>query len=401
MQQNIGEDIRARPIVYNNLFVKATENPSMKALYDSCAPPPALHVLDQYRTDGQKCMKFYSCPEYFVEEWRSLIQREQDLKKAKRIAKKRNKEAKMRSLRPPQPNPQQLEIKRYNSQGDLIVERGSGGHHHHPHYHQQQQQYQMIPPQEKPYVNITVTNEFDHEHGTISTVGTSVSNESPFHSVKAPPPPPPPLPPQQQQSPASQQQQQQQQRMGLISHRQSNSISSTSSVEESPRGNSPIKGLFTRRQSNGKSTDPNLGVTSGGPPPPPPPPPPASGVIITGASVTTGIGNLTAVRSGSPAFLGAEGGENADRVGSVGKSGIGGGRDGGDAAVLEGKMGLLSEIRGGQFKLRRVETVHRSSPKKLAPTNEVAAILMRRVALEMSDSESSDASGLSEGDDWD
>ncbi|KAJ3092342.1 hypothetical protein HDU96_002772 [Phlyctochytrium bullatum] len=55
------------------------------------------------------------------------------------------------------------------------------------------------------------------------------------------------------------------------------------------------------------------------------------------------------------------------------------------------RMGLLSEIRGGQFKLRKVEAP-REKQKKVPVGNDMAAMLARRAALEMSDSEESSKS---------
>ncbi|KAJ3277252.1 Wiskott-Aldrich syndrome protein member 1, partial [Borealophlyctis nickersoniae] len=100
-----------------NLFTKDTEDPSVKEAYDACTPPPELGVMDAFRTDGQTCMKFYSYPEFFVEEWKTLMQKELEERKAKRKAKKR---AKLQRPTAPQKPLQELQVKRYNSQGELI-----------------------------------------------------------------------------------------------------------------------------------------------------------------------------------------------------------------------------------------------------------------------------------------
>nr|KAJ3419002.1 hypothetical protein HK105_007525 [Polyrhizophydium stewartii] len=55
-------------------------------------------------------------------------------------------------------------------------------------------------------------------------------------------------------------------------------------------------------------------------------------------------------------------------------------------------VNFLSDIRNLQFKLKKTETpdAEAASKKKMVDSEEVAAILMRRVALEMSDSEDGD-----------
>jgi hypothetical protein len=61
---------------------------------------------------------------------------------------------------------------------------------------------------------------------------------------------------------------------------------------------------------------------------------------------------------------------------------------------------MLDSIKGGGFQLKKSANPAQSKlsqPPK--PTNDVASILQRRIALEMSDSE--EESGDEEGDDWD
>lgn len=62
--------------------------------------------------------------------------------------------------------------------------------------------------------------------------------------------------------------------------------------------------------------------------------------------------------------------------------------------------GLLAAIREG-IKLRRVEDTKQKEVDKVAPCNDVASILARRVAMELSDSDSEGGSGVESGADWD
>ncbi|KAI1288254.1 Wiskott-Aldrich syndrome protein family member 3 [Halotydeus destructor] len=122
--------------------------------------------------------------------------------------------------------------------------------------------------------------------------------------------------------------------------------------------------------------------------PPPPPPPPPSGTGDT----------TTSVRRQAPTF--------ADQI-LQGQKQLQPAKMSTKDKVLQhvnqqhvdAQTGLLAAIREG-IKLRRVEDTKQKEVEKAAPCNDVASILARRVAMELSDSES-DEDGASGSDAWD
>lgn len=67
--------------------------------------------------------------------------------------------------------------------------------------------------------------------------------------------------------------------------------------------------------------------------------------------------------------------------------------------VFEARTNLLDAIRSG-VKLKKVEESKAKENEKTAPLHDVASILARRVALEMSDSEAENASEADDSDEW-
>ena len=66
----------------------------------------------------------------------------------------------------------------------------------------------------------------------------------------------------------------------------------------------------------------------------------------------------------------------------------------------DARSGLLAAIREG-IKLRRVEDSKQKEVEKAAPCNDVASILARRVAMELSDSDSEHSDGSVSDVNWD
>ncbi|KAI9351501.1 hypothetical protein BDR26DRAFT_851176 [Obelidium mucronatum] len=71
------------------LFTSETEPHEIRLLLERCTPPPPLHLLDMFRTDGLKSAELFSHPDYFVNEWKRAIIAECDEIKAKRVLKKK------------------------------------------------------------------------------------------------------------------------------------------------------------------------------------------------------------------------------------------------------------------------------------------------------------------------
>ncbi|KAI9206009.1 uncharacterized protein BJ171DRAFT_39347 [Polychytrium aggregatum] len=277
-----------------SLITKKTEPVSISKVYDRCRGPPELSRLDEFRTDGQNSLKQYTYPEFFLEEWKKLMAAEANTKPKK--ARKKEKQA-LKAVETVKVK--ELDIKRYNSHGDMIAAGDEGT------------SASRNPVRTRAAV---ADDPYASPLSGLSSLPTSASasrdlavaaKAAPVPS-RLPPPPPPPPPP---------------------------------------------------------------AAAAGTPPPPGPgaPPPPPS--LATGGTVTISA-QLAAVQL------------KANPQASQKK--------------LDDRGSLLSDISKGQFKLRKIEVAER--PKKKEEPEGVAAILMRRAAIEMSDSESE--SDESQSSDW-
>ncbi|KAI9164568.1 Wiskott-Aldrich syndrome protein member 1 [Blastocladiella emersonii ATCC 22665] len=135
---------------------------------------------------------------------------------------------------------------------------------------------------------------------------------------------------------------------------------------------------------------------TGGPPPPPPPPPPPAAAAGSPSAPPPPPPPPSSSSSGGGAPSLAALVAQAPKLRSTSAAP----RDPVPAPAPEpGLDGVLSSIRGGGFKLRKVDPpVAKKAPLSATVGNDVASILMRRAAIEMSDSE--EESGPEEDDDW-
>ncbi|KAJ3184820.1 Wiskott-Aldrich syndrome protein member 1 [Gaertneriomyces sp. JEL0708] len=296
------------PPIPHALFTPATEDPSLRALYESCAPAPNVDRMDAFRTDGIKCMKLYSHPEFFEEEWMRIMQKELDeerrRRKERRELKKKNKLQRMNTQ--PRTQIHELEVKRYNSEGEVITNA------------------------------VDLSSAADAEAGGHYRLGS----DSPVGSYR----------------------QSFIQRPSTLRHDTFSSGSMGMHSREGSRLGPSRGGMDMGRKGAAKSAP-----VAAPPPPPPPPPPPAMSAPAPGndGSVVDGAGTPTLTAMGT----------------------VGG-------------THFLSAIAGGQFTLRKVDRPATAAEKRQVrnESSDVAAILMRRVALEMSDSEEDDDD---DDDDWD
>ncbi|KAI8836116.1 hypothetical protein BC829DRAFT_405960 [Chytridium lagenaria] len=283
-----------------NLFTKSTEHPAILSLYESCTPPPALHLLDEFRTDGEKSMKFFSYPDYFVEQW-------PEDKRARRLAKRRSRQG--RSLIPNRTpktigEAPELEVKRYNTSGELITSPTASSSN-------------IAQLKRDTSTSSTRDRRFVHEEDADSRLARLSSVLRSNAGVPPPPPPPPCI-----------------------------AIAAIAPPPPPPpaMGRPPLV--------------PEIGIV-------PPPPPPPTGIQEIKTDIKPKLAKPAQVN-----------------------------------APVEERTGLLSEIRQGQFKLKKVEPPTAATKPKAPVGNDVAAILMRRAALEMSDSdESTDEDDSDDG--WD
>ena len=69
-------------------FTKASENISWSRIYEyECQPPPAIHLFDAFREDGNVSIKFYSYPDFFFDEWKKLMVATAESRKSKGAAR--------------------------------------------------------------------------------------------------------------------------------------------------------------------------------------------------------------------------------------------------------------------------------------------------------------------------
>nr|XP_037281378.1 wiskott-Aldrich syndrome protein family member 3-like isoform X1 [Rhipicephalus microplus] len=128
------------------------------------------------------------------------------------------------------------------------------------------------------------------------------------------------------------------------------------------------------------------------PPPPPPPLPPANGMTAAPAMVNGGLSNGMLAESESSGSSKGGGVQKEERAAPAPVKGTT------PAPPTDARSDLLAAIREG-IKLRRVEDFKQKQVEKAAQPHDVASILARRVAIEVSDSESGSDSEYDS--DWD
>lgn len=98
--------------IESGLFSK--KDPMLQSLYDQCERPPNLQILDSYREDNQPCLKFYSYPKFFFDEWKKGMLRENEEKlKQRKLKKKQKQEMKVK----------EMQVKTYNENGEVVVKK--------------------------------------------------------------------------------------------------------------------------------------------------------------------------------------------------------------------------------------------------------------------------------------
>lgn len=192
-------------------------------------------------------------------------------------------------------------------------------------------------------------------------------------SAPPPPPPPPPMP-------------------GMMN----------GNSHDAPDSDLPLPPLPQSQQMTKSNHIPS--VSSGGPTAPPPPPPlPSNGPDTTDSSINSkpsfaqqiAQGNKTICRSVLTTTLPGHKQLQPPKMTTMNKILPHVGQQHVDA-----RSGLLAAIREG-IKLRRVEDTKQKDDDGKKLCNDVASILARRVAMELSDSDSAGHSDGSESDAWD
>ncbi|KAJ3359780.1 WH2 domain-containing protein [Allomyces javanicus] len=417
-------------------LTRSTRPPAVAAAYAQCTAPPALDRLDAYRDDGMQSMAFYSYPDFFIDEWRKVMTKDEEERKKKKAARKAARSMQRQSaVAAAGAQRKRSTAKRNKSQvtasnGGLVADEGAEGGASSdtaslaPPAMDQDSAFLaplgdagMLPPPPPlamdamalpnpdalfagydparlqglilPPPPPAAMPSVDMGMGLIPPPPAPPAFGGPadvWDAMALPPPPPaafggadaftmpppPPLPP---------------------------SVSFAGTVPPPPPPAPP--GLMGAMPPPPPPPPPALSIVAPPPPPPPmgggsfpPPPPPPAPVSSSGAP------SLAALVAQAPKLRSTAGPAAAPAA---------------PAPAPAGRDGVLSSIRMGGFKLRKVEApagdaaaaaAGAAGKKKganvpapgAAGGNDVASILMRRAAIEMSDSEGEDEED--EDEDW-
>ncbi|XP_019869432.1 wiskott-Aldrich syndrome protein family member 3 [Aethina tumida] len=430
-----------------HIFARATMPTAMLETYNSCDKPPPLDKLNGYRDDGKDGLKFYTDPNYFFELWRQEMLNDTERMMHDRGKKPHRPRAdggqgnrhKKRVRQPHNTRERQKQIAM--GHGETIMNPNTI--YRTPQQIQLQQTDEMMMEQQRPPRpnSIEIRRSYQQEmpdgmpspaayppyeenpyqhgmygQGPLSSESLNMAGGTPTRGKarpSQPPPappsntstpsantptrgrsmstgrdnlPPPPPPPEASMSPPN----------GIPSHvvRQSSVHSRSSSPQHiihpmapepplppsiiapqdlPPPPPAPVK----------QASPPKQPPTPAAPPPPPPPPMPMNGGVIPPASPPAPLmnGNLANILTSTPPKLTPV----KDRP--IAKQG---------PPLADPRNDLLKAIRDG-IKLRKVEKTERKEVEQGNGLHDVASILARRVAVELSDTDSGSESEDSEG----
>jgi len=317
-----------------NLFTKQSQSAAISEAYQKCKDLPNFSEIDSLRTDGIKCAKLYSNPEFFLEEWMAVMNKDIEVRKKKREERKKDK-IKLRKEK----QIRELAKKQYNSDGEVINQKTDDKK-------SENRKSKFTQPDTVVTEDMTPTD--------TTSMSMSAPPPPPMSNAGAPPPPPPAMPTTQ-------------------------NMSSIPPPQAPPLPSMGMPQVPAMAPATSQAPPPPPPPAANAPPPPPPPPvasanapppppPPAAGGLPPANSNTFQRPQLNKAPAPAP--------------------------------VTNSRDDLLSNIKMGGFKLRKVEVNENRKPKDdLEGRNDVAALLIRRVALEDSDSESEESD--SDSDEWD
>ncbi|CAF0833620.1 unnamed protein product [Brachionus calyciflorus] len=90
---------------------------AMRLMYENADPPPALDLLNPYRSDGKDCMKFYTDPEFFFNIWCNELIKDNEARKKEK--KKRKTNSDKNNVKSPQ---QQQQNSTYTDKNQAITD---------------------------------------------------------------------------------------------------------------------------------------------------------------------------------------------------------------------------------------------------------------------------------------
>nr|WAW84864.1 WAVE/WASF 1 [Halisarca dujardinii] len=348
---------KSSTVVDQQVLDRNTLSTALLETYQACDAPPLLDEFTSYRDDHRRGLTFFTDPKYFFNLWLE----EQN----KQIEKKRRRDRKNRKKRSNQPQKRikKAERKTYNPKGKEYEEA-------------------MRPPPPKPPMNQANGGDAVPVDPQFTSQGPSQPPPPPPTSISTgpsvPPPPPPPPPPT---GPSTAPQQPPAPHAGITIHNESSTGSAAHLSQEMKRDSPPVLRMPPPPP---PPTGPSVHVMAPPPPPPqmamahvntgpaPPPPPPMPILQVPVAAPPP-----------PPAVT---------QVPEVAKV----------QAPPDGRTDLLQAILRGK-ELKKVEKTgeSRKSQQRFVGTD-VASILARRIAVEMSDSDDDSSDGEWDDDeDWD
>jgi WAS family protein len=378
---------------------------AIERVYAKCDRPPALNKLNQYRDDGKDGLKFYTDPNYFFELWRQemLADTEKALAGRKVPKAKLQEHKKARKVRQPM-NTRERYRQMMANQGEFIIDQKNGlnlvyldtnGQHFDP--------QDVNRPQ-----SLELPHNFYIENNHVMDGQRHFQSALPAQPVQQQAPPPP-LNHNQYNHNLQQQYEHDVQAMnqynasahhiyGPGTRRQVSSASRPSQPPPAPPSGPPTPQhsapeATTPSRSRARETLPppppppqemngRQEVEERAEPPPPPPPPPAGYTAVVPDDTQQQQRRQQPTVSDLKSIQLKKASAHAQQP-----------------RPTDARSDLLAAIREG-IKLKRVEDCKQREVEKSTPLHDVASILARRVAIELSDSEGG-AEDDDDSDAWD
>jgi len=90
--KNRTADVKTSIVEDQQLFTKSSVPLPLQAIYNSASPPPNLAIMDAFADEGKSCLKMYTNPSFFIDQW--VTAQLEAREKIKDDAKKRKKKPK-------------------------------------------------------------------------------------------------------------------------------------------------------------------------------------------------------------------------------------------------------------------------------------------------------------------
>ncbi|XP_022081789.1 wiskott-Aldrich syndrome protein family member 3-like isoform X1 [Acanthaster planci] len=425
---------------------------AMRETYMRCDKPPKLNLLTPYREDGKEALKFYTDPKYFFQLWCEEMQKNiTDIREKKNRKRKRHdRKTKAGGSKPSEVRTRKKEWQAMAGGKEFMPDKtpsitptsetreqpnsdwGStkGSNQNIDQYQQQQppmSQPQPAPPHQLQHQEVKqqgmMSRSSSEGFDDVASFGSGGNQRDSLRPKSRPPPPPsnqttpegvPPPPPvvngtvhvpkrPAPVAPPPQQQQQHNHHLPPQQHQQFAPQHTSQTIIPPPP---PIDNRMPMMNNIANHAPPepalpppqpimNSNIPAPPPPPPPPPLPVAPGMAIPPppkgpAPAPTSISPPSPPQGGEVPETSSPGNPTSPRRTSM--------RPG--PKVDDSRNNLLTAIQRG-INLRKVEIQEERARHQTPVPNSVEAILARRIAVELSDTESDDDEDEDDDEEWD